>query len=97
MSEARDDDVIEVRDDLLERLSVLGRMFGKPATYITRRQLRGNRIILDTLHVGREPFDNGMSVLAKLFGCHDTASTRRPAGKGLVLAEVSFSHRFVAE
>ena len=97
MSDTRHDDVVEVFDDVRKGLAVLGRVCGKSRTHIAGQHLRGNRKILDTLHVGREPFDNCMSVLAKLFGCHDTASTRRPAGTALVLAEVSLSHRFVAE
>ena len=97
MSDSRHDDVVEVFDDVRKGLAVLGRMCGKPCTHIAGQHLGGNRKVLDTLHVGREPFDDGMSVFAKLVGCHDTASTSRPAGMALVLAEVSLSHRFVAE
>ena len=63
--EPRQEDVVEVAEDVRERLRLLGRRRGQPRAQLAGLDLREHREVAQPLEVRRDPLDRGGAVLAE--------------------------------
>ena len=74
---ARQQDALEVREDLLERLAMSGRRRGQLRRDRARPHLRPHRMALDSCEIIRHPVDQRVAVAAKLLQVHGVPPKRR--------------------
>src|SRR5262249_35843568 len=65
MRDARQEDLVEVAQNVRERLSALGRRRGKLRARLSRPHLREHGKVADSLEVVRRPVDGRVAVLAE--------------------------------
>ncbi len=70
MGDARHDDLIEVAQDDVERLRLLGNDVRKHRPYLPGLDRRGNRSVVDGLHVPGKPLNDFMPMPTELVRGH---------------------------
>src|SRR5262245_25740570 len=95
--QGRNDESIEVGQDLVHRLPALGRGRGKLCLEITRLDLGEHREIIDTLKVVGNPIDKSVADATKLFPVHVTQFGRNSWCGYLWFTHGAISYRLASQ
>ncbi len=70
MCHSGDYEILEIRHDAVEGLSLVGRESRKPVGHLPGRDPRHDRVFLDVLQVVRHPINDPVTVLSELLKLH---------------------------